>query len=356
MKRSFLVLEDGTKLEGTSFGADTDSAGEVVFNTGMMGYPESLTDPSYRGQILMFTYPLIGNYGVPGDEKDKHKISKHFESDHIQVKGIVVSEYCENPSHWNNKRTLDKWLKENKIPGIAGIDTRALTQKLREKGTMPGKIVRDPSSKPEFYNPDKENVVARVSCKEPITYKAGKKRVVLMDCGAKNNIVRNLLNRNLTVIKVPWNYDFIDKGIKFDGVFVSNGPGDPEVVKESHEIIKKCLKIGKPLMGICLGNQLLAIAAGGKTYKLKYGHRAQNQPCINVKTGRCYITSQNHGFAIKSRTLPKDYEPLFVNANDNTIEGIKHKRKPFMAVQFHPEATPGPNDTNYLFDEFAEIL
>ncbi len=356
MKKAFLVLEDGTKLEGTSFGADTDSAGEVVFNTGMTGYPESLTDPSYKGQILTFTYPLIGNYGVPGDEKDEFKILKNFESGQIQVKGLVVSEYCEKPSHWNSKKTLGQWLKEQKIPAISGIDTRALTQKLREKGTMLGKIMRDPSKELAFYNPDLENVVAEVSCKKPIEYKAGRKKVVLIDCGAKNNIVRSLLARNLTVIKVPWNYDFIEKGLKFDGVFISNGPGDPAVVKETHEIIKKCLKSDKPIMGICLGNQIMAIAAGGQTYKLKYGHRAQNQPCIDVNTGRCYITSQNHGFAVKAKTLPKGFEPLFINANDKTVEGIKHTRKPFMAVQFHPEATPGPNDTNYLFDEFAGKL
>ncbi|MFC1647809.1 glutamine-hydrolyzing carbamoyl-phosphate synthase small subunit [Patescibacteria group bacterium] len=356
MKKAFLVLEDGTKIEGTSFGADVDCAGEVVFNTGMMGYPESFTDPSYTGQILTLTYPLIGNYGVPGDEKDKFKIPKNFESSKIHIKGLIVSEHCEKPSHWNSVRTLAKWLKENKVPAISGIDTRALTQKLREKGTMLGKIMRDPDKNMEFYNPDLDNLVAKVSCKRPITYKAGRKKVVLMDCGAKNNIIRSLLARNITVIRVPWNYDFIEKGVKFDGVFISNGPGDPTMITETHEIIKKCYKLGKPIMGICLGNQIMAIAAGGKTYKLKYGHRAQNQPCTDVKTGRCYITSQNHGFAVRKQSLPTGFEPLFVNANDKTVEGIKHKRKPFMAVQFHPEATPGPNDTNYLFDEFFAKL
>lgn len=356
MKKAFLVLEDGTKLSGTSFGADVDCAGEVVFNTGMMGYPESFTDPSYTGQILTLTYPLIGNYGVPSDEKDKFKIPKHFESSKIHLKGLIVSEYCEKPSHWNSKRTLAKWLKENNIPALSNIDTRALTQKLREKGTMLGKIMRDPAGPLEFYNPDLDNLVKQVSCKRPVTYKAGRKKVVLIDCGAKNNIIRSLLARNITVIRVPWNYDFIEKGIKFDGVFISNGPGDPTMVTETHEIIKKCYKLGKPVMGICLGNQVMAIAAGAKTYKLKYGHRAQNQPCVDVKTGRCYITSQNHGFAVRPKSLPSGFEPLFMNANDKTVEGIKHKRKPFMAVQFHPEATPGPNDTNYLFDEFFAKL
>lgn len=353
---AYLVLEDGTKLKGTSFGADADSAGEVVFNTGMVGYPESFTDPSYTGQILTLTFPLIGNYGVPNDAKDKDGIKKNFESDSIHIKGLIVSEYCEKPSHWNNVKTLGKWLKENKIPAIYGIDTRALTQKLRETGTMLGKIVRDPENKMEFYNPDLDNLVAKVSVKKVREYKGGKKKVVLIDCGAKNNILRSLINRGVTVIRVPWDYDFIEAGVKFDGVFISNGPGDPAMYTQTHEIIKKCYKVNKPIMGICLGNQVMAISAGAKTYKLKYGHRAQNQPCIDVKTGRCYITSQNHGFAINAKTLPKSFETLFINANDKTVEGIKHKTKPFMAVQFHPEATPGPNDTNYLFDEFVSKL
>lgn len=356
MKKAFLVLEDGTKFEATSFGADVDSAGEVVFNTGMVGYPESFTDPSYKGQILTLTYPLIGNYGVPNEAKDEHKILKNFESSKIHLKGLIVSEYCEKPSHWNSKKTLSQWLKVQKIPALSGIDTRALTQKLREKGTMLGKIVREKDAELDFYNPDLDNLVEQVSCKKPTIYKQGRKRVVLIDCGAKNNILRSLLKRGVTVIRVPWNYDFVEAGEKFHGVFISNGPGDPAIVKETHEIIKKCYKLGKPIFGICLGNQIMAIAAGGKTYKLKYGHRAQNQPCIDVKTGRCYITSQNHGFAVREKSLPKGFAPYFVNANDKTIEGIKHKTKPFMAVQFHPEATPGPNDTNYLFDEFVAKL
>jgi carbamoyl-phosphate synthase small subunit len=360
MKTGYLILEDKTVLKGTSFGAETDTQGEVVFNTGMVGYPESFTDPSYKGQILTLTYPLIGNYGIPSDSKDESGIKKYFESNNIHLNGILVAEYTEKPSHWNMKTTLSKWLKQNNIPALANIDTRALTQKLREKGTMLGKIIFDENGLKkaggEFYDPNKENLVDMVSIKKPITYKRGRKKIVLIDCGCKNNIIRNLLKRNITVIRVPWNYDIFEHKIKFNGVLISNGPGDPMIVKKTHEIVKKCLRAKIPVFGICLGNQILAIAAGAKTYKLKYGHRAQNQPCMDLKTKKCYITSQNHGFAIQKKSLPAGWEPWFVNVNDKTIEGIRHKTKPFMAVQFHPEASPGPTDTSYLFDEFLKNL
>jgi carbamoyl-phosphate synthase small subunit len=269
---------------------------------------------------------------------------------------LIVSEYCEKPSHWNEKRTLSKWLKENSIPALHGIDTRALTQKLRETGTMLGKIVKDPSSDLELHDPNKDNLVADVSIKKPKVYKGGQKRVILMDCGCKFNILRSLLKRGVTVIRVPWNYDFFEHKEKFDGIFISNGPGDPALLTETHAIIKKALKSNVPVFGICLGAQLMAIAAGAKTYKLKYGHRAQNQPCIEVGSQRCYITSQNHGFAIREKSLPKGWKAWFINANDKTVEGIKHKTKPLSAVQFHPEATPGPTDTNYLIDRFVDSL
>lgn len=356
MKKGYLILEDGTTLEGFSFGAETEMNGEVVFNTGMVGYPESFTDPSYTGQILTLTSPLIGNYGVPGDEVDEFGLKKNFESNHMHISGLIVTEYCEKPNHWNSKQTLAKWLKANKVPALQGIDTRALTQKLREKGAMLGKIVFDKKSKLELHDPNTDNLVAQVSIKKPMTYKRGKKRVALIDCGVKNNIIRSLLQRNVTVERVPWNYDIFENKLKFNGVLLSNGPGDPQIVKETHAIVGKCIDSGIPTFGICLGNQMLAIASGAKTYKLKYGHRSQNQPCIDLQTGQCHITSQNHGFAVRAKSLAKDWETWFVNANDDTVEGIRHKKKPLMSVQFHPEATPGPVDTNYLFDQFVEML
>lgn len=352
----YLILEDGTILEGKSFGADHDANGEVVFNTGMVGYSESLTDPSYTGQILVLTYPLIGNYGVPEKIRDKDGLQKYFESPDIHIKGLVVSEYCEDFSHWQAKKSLSTWLKENNIPGITEIDTRALTKKLREKGTILGKISQTKIANPKFEDPNLKNLVAEVSIKKPKTYKRGKKTVVLFDCGAKENIIRSLLARDLTVIRVPWDYDIFKNKLSFDGIVLSNGPGDPALLAPLHEILKKAIQEQIPIFGICLGVQNLAIAAGAKTYKLKYGHRAQNQPCIDLETKRCYLTSQNHGFAIDAKTLPKNWKVWFVNANDKTVEGIKHENLPFFAVQFHPEATPGPVDTNFLFDKFLKEL
>ncbi|OGJ42884.1 carbamoyl phosphate synthase small subunit [Candidatus Peregrinibacteria bacterium RIFCSPLOWO2_02_FULL_39_10] len=359
MKSAKLVLKDGTTLLGKSFGAELSTAGEVVFNTGMIGYPESLTDPSYTGQILTLTYPLIGNYGISPDTKDKDKIKKYFESDRIQIKGLVVSEYSENYSHFSASKSLSKWLIENKIPAITGIDTRALTQKIRQHGTILGKIIIENSrtSKPmEFYNPDLDNLVAKVSIKKPRIYKRGKKRIICIDCGMKNNILRSLLLRNLTVIRVPWNYDFLKAKIKFDGIFMSNGPGDPAMLTELHEIIRKAMELKKPIFGICLGCQIMAIATGAKTYKLKFGHRSQNQPCVDEETSHCYITSQNHGFAINEKTLKPGWKVWLRNANDSTVEGIKHKTMPFFSCQFHPEATPGPTDTNLFFDQFVKMV
>lgn len=350
-----LILSDGTVFGGKGFGADVSAQGEVVFNTGMVGYPESLTDPSYQGQILVLTYPLIGNYGVPSKEKDEHGILKFFESDEIHIRGLVVSEYSENYHHWQAKQSLSDWMKEENIPGITGIDTRALTQKLREHGVMLGQIVADkktPTKK--IIDPNEENLVAQVSVKKPVIYKGGKKRIIAIDTGIKNNIIRSFINRGVTFIRVPWNYDIWNGKYGFDGVFIANGPGDPATLHETHETLRKCFERKIPTFGICLGIQIMAIAAGAKTYKLKYGHRAQNQPCTDLKTKRCYLTSQNHGFAVDAKTLPKDWEIWMENENDGTVEGMRHKKLPFFAVQYHPEATPGPTDTNWLFDEFLE--
>lgn len=354
-----LILADGTSLEGKPFGANTDIQGEVVFNTGMVGYPESLTDPSYKGQILVLTYPMIGNYGVPDDSKDKWNIKKFFESSRIQIQGLIVSEYCEEYHHWNARRSLGNWMKRYGVPGLSGIDTRALTQKLREHGVMLGQIVQDGHKPTEkIWDPNAENLVAKVSIKRPIAYNSGrgKKRIIGFDTGIKNNIIRSFLDRDATFIRVPWNYDIWKSKYKFDGVFISNGPGDPAVLAQTHAIIRKALEKKIPIFGICLGIQIMAIAAGAKTYKLKYGHRAQNQPVIDLKTKRCFLTSQNHGFAVNEKTLPVGWEVWMRNANDKTVEGIRHKKLPFMAVQFHPEATPGPLDTGFLFDEFIKML
>lgn len=353
-----LILKDGTVLIGESFGAFTASAGEVVFNTSMVGYPESLTDPSYTGQILTLTYPLVGNYGIPKELEDKEEISKWFESNRIHIKGMIVSEYSENFSHWNGTKSLGDWLKENNIPGITGIDTRALTKRVREHGTILGKIIvgDQQESEVDFYNPDLDNLVDQVSIKKPKTYKRGRKTIIAIDCGMKNNILRSFLDRDVTVIRVPWNYDFMEAGLQFDGIFMSNGPGDPAMYTELHAIINKAMKLKKPIFGICLGCQMMALATGAKTYKLKFGHRSQNQPVMDTETKRCYITSQNHGFAVNEKTLKPGWKVWLKNANDGTVEGIRHETLPFFSCQFHPEATPGPFDTLHFFDEFVEML
>lgn len=347
-RRARITLEDGTVLTGKSFGSEKPVAGEVVFYTAMTGYPESLSDPSYTGQILVSTYPMIGNYGVPRQETD-YGIHKFYESQKLHISGLIIADYSFEFSHWNAERSLSEWLKENEVPGIYDIDTRALTKILREKGSMLGKIEFD-GQETVFYDPNKENLVARVSCSTREEYENGDLRIILIDCGVKNNIIRCLYKRGVTVIRVPWDYDF--SGERYDGIFISNGPGDPAMVKETVANIRKALAGDKPIMGICLGNQLLARAAGAETYKLKYGHRSHNQPVLYHNTNRCYITSQNHGYAVANETLPADWEPLFTNANDNTNEGIRHKEKPFFSTQFHPEASSGPTDTEFLFDEF----
>jgi carbamoyl-phosphate synthase small subunit len=351
-RKAKLILEDGTVFEGNSFGFEKSVAGEVVFYTAMTGYPESLTDPSYAGQILVSTYPMIGNYGVPS-EMQEHGFSALLESEKIQASGLIIADYSAAYSHWNADKSLSDWLKSYRIPALSGIDTRALTKILRMKGSMLGKI-EFPDDPVDLYDPNLENLVARVSCNSINTYGAGEKTVMLVDCGVKNNIIRCLLKRNTKVVRVPWDYDF--SAAYFDGVFLSNGPGDPAMCGKTVEHIRKILKTEKPVMGICLGNQLLARAAGANTYKLKFGHRSHNQPVLLAGTNRCFITSQNHGYAVSPETLPGDWEPLFVNVNDQTNEGIQHKTLPFFSTQFHPEAASGPVDTEFLFDRFIKSM
>ena len=352
-----LKLEGGYEFRGTSFGYEKAVNGEVVFNTAMMGYPESLTDPSYSGQILVMTFPLVGNYGVPSASEEANGLSSFYESDHIHVRALVVSDYSEEYSHWNAVESLADWLKREHVPGITGIDTRELTKVLREHGVMMGKIIFD--DEPENI-PTAEyagvNFVDKVSCKEIVRYNEGaEKKVVLVDCGVKANIIRCLINRGCEVIRVPWNYDYTD--MEFDGLFLANGPGDPDMCEAAVKIIQKRMSLSdKPICGICMGNQLLAKAAGAHIYKLKYGHRSHNQPVRMVGTEKCFVTSQNHGYAVDAKTLGADWEELFVNMNDGSNEGIRHKSKPWFSSQFHPEACSGPVDTEFMFDKFVEAL
>ena len=347
-----LILEDNSVFHGYSFGAKKNVSGEVVFNTGMVGYPECLTDPSYRGQILVLTYPLIGNYGVPGDKKDENLL-KYFESDHVQVQGLIISDYSSNFSHWNAKKSLSDWLTENHVPGVFGVDTRELTKKLRKKGTMLGKIVYN-NENTSFEDPNRRNLVAEVSINKPVVYKKGPRKVIIVDCGCKNNIIRAFLKRDFTVFRVPWDYDFLNEIA--DGIILSNGPGDPTKCVKTIENVKKAMEKNMPILGICLGSQILGLAAGARTYKLKFGHRSHNQPCLEVGTNRCYITPQSHGYAVDSKSLPVDWREWFMNNNDGTNEGIIHISKPFFGAQFHPEASPGPDDTEFLFDMFIRAM
>lgn len=360
-----LRLQSGECWRGWNFGAKRSVAGEVVFCTAMMGYPESLTDPSFAGQILVLTYPLVGNYGVPPEENDELGIPRYFEGGRIFPVAVVVSEYSFIASHYSAVKSLSQWLEEHKVPGIFGVDTRAITKRLRMEGSALGAVVMGSDSPPGWEDPNLRNLVAEVSVSSPKTYvppadgddDADAPLVIAVDCGMKFNIVRYFVYYLRVRLKVvPWNYDFSKED--FDGLFISNGPGDPEkcdvTVKCLQQVMKDRPRL--PIFGICLGHQLLSLAAGCKTYKMKFGNRGVNQPCIDLRTGRCYITSQNHGFAVDDSNLPEGWHSLFVNANDGSNEGIAHKDKPWLSVQFHPEACCGPVDTAFLFDEFLRIL
>ncbi len=350
MQKIYLHLEDGTSIEGLSCGYDGDSCGEVVFSTGMTGYPQSLTDPSFASQILVFTYPLIGNYGVPKPIYQYSHLMKNFESERIQVQGVVVSSHLETPSHYQMEVSLSSWLKSQKVPAISHIDTRALTLKLREKGVMLGAISRTKGY--HFDDSVLKNLVSKVSLPEVIAYKPIKsfgKRILLIDCGVKHGILRELLVNGYEVLRIPWDEDPMKHIAGIDGVVCSNGPGDPKDCAITVEHIQRVIKANIPFLGICLGHQLVALAIGADTYKLPYGHRGLNQPCRDTITNKAYVTSQNHGYAVKRETLPRGFTEWFVNLNDGTNEGLQNSDRKIWSTQFHPEGSPGPFDTNWIF-------
>ncbi len=359
-----LHLANGQTFHGTPVGADTESTGEVVFTTGMTGYLETLTDPSYYGQIVVFTYPLIGNYGVFEKEITKllnkkcvQEIDHIYESPKIWVKGIVMTEVSEDFSHCSAFKDFCQWLEDNNIPALTDVDTRAITQVLREEGCILGSLSDKKPTK--FEDPLAGRYVPEVSPKEVTVLEPetpNRKSIAFVDCGAKNGIFRNFLKRGIRVIRCPFDQDPFALNEKIDGIFFSNGPGDPETMIETIESMKKALAKEIPVFGICLGNQMLGLAAGGKTRKMKYGHRGVNQPCQDVLSGKCIITSQNHGFEVDDESLPDNFEVWFRNLNDQSVEGIRHKTKPIFAVQFHPEACSGPEDAEYLFDAFVKEL
>lgn len=350
---AYLVLEDGTIFAGKGFGADKTVSGEVVFNTGMVGYTEAITDPSYKGQILCQTYPLIGNYGITKQD---------FESSAVQIEAYIVHELCKSPNHISSEKDLDSLLKEFGVPGLCNIDTRALTKKLRIKGVMLGILSANgdldelKEKTKRIQDPNSLDLVQMVTTKEPVYYHGEKQTVVVIDCGVKMNIIRSLITRDINVIRVPASYP-ADKIMQFNpqGVVISNGPGDPKKADYVIEATKQLIEYKIPIFGICLGHQILALALGGDTYKLKFGHRGQNHPCMDLRTKKCFVTSQNHGYAVDANSL-QDMEVTFLNINDKTVEGIKHKNLPIYGFQWHPEASPGPYDTRFLFDKFSEDI
>jgi len=349
-----LELQDGTCFSGEPFGDFRPTAGEVVFNTGMVGYPESLTDPSYRGQILVLTYPLVGNYGVPADGLDDLGLPAAFESDRIQVAGLVVATLSRDHSHHSSVRSLSEWLEEQGVPGLTGVDTRHITKRLRARGVMPGRLVDDTGSV-DFDDPNRRELAEEVCSQEACVYNKGAgPRVAVVDAGVKANILRSIARRGFEVVRVPYHMDPME--LEPAALVAGNGPGDPEMYPRAVEGVRAALESDLPVMGICLGNQLMGLAVGGRTFKLTYGHRSQNQPALEVGTGRCYITSQNHGYVVDVESLPGEWDVWFTNANDGSCEGIRREDGRAWAVQFHPEATPGPTDTRFLFDRFADLV
>lgn len=354
--KGYLLLEDGTRFEGRSFGFPQNKIGEVVVTTAMVGYPESLTDPSYMGQILVQTFPMVGNYGMPSDELEESTgLSRYLESEKIWVQGYIVSDYSEHYSHWNAKTSLAARLQEEKVPALYGVDTRALTKHIREKGIMKGTIVlegvEEPAKEEHFED---RNLVVEASCREVIKYGEGAKKLLFIDCGTKHNILRQLIHPEVTIIRVPAEYDF--SSINYDALFVSNGPGDPTKCQNTIAHIRKAFQEDKPCFGVCMGHQLFALAVGAKIVKLQYGHHGHNQPVQETETGRCFVTSQNHCYCVDGATLPVDWKEWFINLNDGTNAGIRHRTKPFYSTQFHPECCGGPTDTLFLFDQFLRAI
>jgi len=359
-----LQLKSGEIFRGTSFGAEMNVSGEAVFTTSVVGYPESMTDPSYRGQILVFTQPLIGNYGVPGLFKDKYGLLKYFESDRIQCEGIVVNDYATRYSHWTAVESLGEWCARHGVPAITGVDTRAIVHVLRDQGSTLSKLVvgddaaNEDFSKIAYNDPNERNLVADVSTPVPVSHNPfGDVKIAVIDCGVKTNILRSLVSRGASVTVLPWNFDFNKISDQFDGIFISNGPGNPNKAMETIQNLRKALTtFHKPIFGICMGNLLLGMAAGLDVRKLRFGNRAHNVPALNMFNGKCHITSQNHGYALKDDQMPVDWAKYYVNVNDGSNEGIIHKTRPIRSVQFHPEAKGGPEDTDFLFDEYLDQI
>ncbi len=353
-----LVLEDGTEFLGAGFGARATVAGEVVFNTGMMGYPEALTDPSYAGQILVMTYPLAGNYGVPPTAKDA---GSRLQSGRVQVQALVVQHLSGHYSHHLAERSLSQWLEHEDVPIISGVDTRAITQRLRESGTMRGWVfpaeMTLEAAQAAARNVDmRSEVFTRVAPAQASRHGAGDLNIVLVDVGAKDGILDCLVERGTRVHRVPWHQDIEAFAAEADGILIGNGPGDPQDLEALVARLRGLMSsFAGPIFGVCLGHQLLARAAGFDTYKLRYGHRGCNQPVQDISSGQCYVTSQNHGYAVDHARAPRDWEPWFVNLNDGTNEGIRLRNRPVFSVQFHPEARPGPQDTEFLFDDFLRL-